>query len=79
MTGTRTEGNVVIEPERRRLLRSANTDDTAGAATEAEWRSVGGIGAGRVALDCEERCGCSSSDSVDVSVLGLAVLEVAHC
>ena len=35
MTGTRTEGDVVIEPERRRLLHAANTDDTAGAATEA--------------------------------------------
>ena len=72
------EGSVVIEPERRRLLRSANTDDAAGAATEAEWRSVGGIGAGGVKLS-QGRYICSLSDSVDVGVLGLGELEAAHC
>jgi hypothetical protein len=30
------EGSVVNEPERRRLLRSANTDDAIGEAIEAE-------------------------------------------
>jgi hypothetical protein len=30
------EGRVVNEPERRRLLRSANTDDAIGEAIEAE-------------------------------------------
>jgi len=45
------EGNVVNEPERRRLLRSDNTDDAIGEAIEAEWRSVGRMEAGGVALD----------------------------
>lgn len=73
------DGSVVKEPERRRLLRSANTDDAEGAAIEAEWRSAGRIGVGGVALDWGKRCSCSLKDSVDVRVLGLGMLEAAYC
>jgi len=73
------DGRVVREPERRRLLRSANPDVAAGAAIEAEWRSAGRIGAGGVALDWGKRCSCSLKDSVEVRVLGLGVLEAAYC
>ncbi|SRR6266851_1401791 len=73
------EGSVVNEPERRRLDRSVNTVDAAGETTEAEWRRVGRIGAGGVALDWGKRCSCSLNDSVDVRVLGLGVLEAAYC
>lgn len=73
------EGSVVDEPERRGLLSSANTDDAAGAATEAEWCSVVCIGAGGVALDLGKRCRCSLNNSVDIRVLGLVVLEAVYC
>jgi hypothetical protein len=73
------DGSVVNEPERSRLVRSDNTDEATGEATEAEWRNVGRIGAGGVALDCGKRCSCSLKDSVDVRVLGLGVLEAANC
>jgi hypothetical protein len=73
------DGRVVNEPERRRLLRSVNTDDATGEAIEAEWRSVGRIGAGGVALDWGKSCNCSLNDSVDVRVLGLGMLEAAYC
>jgi hypothetical protein len=73
------EGRVVNEPERRRLLRSVNTDDATGEAIEAEWRSVGRIGAGGVALGGGKSCSCSENDSVDCIVLGLGVLEAAYC
>jgi hypothetical protein len=67
------EGNVVKEPDRRRLPRSDSTDDAIGEAIEAEWRSVGRMEAGGVALDWGS-CSCSLNDSVDVKVLGLGVL-----
>lgn len=73
------EGSVVNEPERRRLLRSVKTDDAIGEATEAEWRSVGRMEPGGVALDWGKSCSCSLNDSVDVKVLGLGVLEAAYC
>jgi hypothetical protein len=73
------EGSVVNEPERRRLLRSDKTDDAMGEATEAEWRSVGRMEPGGVALDWGKSCSCSPNDSVDVKVLGLGVLEAAYC
>jgi len=70
------EGNVVNEPERRRLLRSDNTEDE---ATDAEWRSAGRREVGRAALDWGKSCSCSLNDSVDVRVLGLGVFEAAYC
>jgi hypothetical protein len=73
------DGRVVNEPERRRLLRSVNTDDATGEATEAEWRRAGRIGAGGVALDGGSSCSCSEKDSVEGMVLGLGVLEAAYC
>lgn len=73
------EGNVVNEPERRRLLRSDSTEDATGEATDAEWRSAGRKEAEGVALDWGRSCNCSLNDSVDVSVLGLGVLEAAYC
>jgi hypothetical protein len=73
------EGSVVNEPERRRLLRSVKTDDAIGDATEAEWRSVGRMEPGGVALDWGKSCSCSPNESVDVKVLGLGVLEAAYC
>jgi hypothetical protein len=69
------EGNVVKEPERRRLLRS---DNAIGEATDAEWRSAGLMEVG-VALDWGKTCSCSLKDSVDVRVLELGVLEAAYC
>jgi hypothetical protein len=73
------EGNVVKEPERRRLLRSDKTEDATGEATDAEWRSAGRIEAVGVALDWGKSCSCSLNDSVDVRVLELGVLEAAYC
>jgi hypothetical protein len=73
------EGNVVNEPERRRLLRSDNTEDATGEATDAEWRNAGLMEAGGVALDWGRSCSCSLNDSVDVSVLELGVVEAAYC
>ena len=72
------EGSVVNEPERRRLLRSVNTDDVTGEATEAEWRNVGRRGAGGVELDWG-RSSWSLNDSVEVRVLGLGMLVAANC
>ena len=72
------EGNVVNEPERRRLLRSDNTEDAIGEATDAEWRSAGLMEVG-VALDWGRSCSCSLNESVDVRVLELGVLEAAYC
>lgn len=73
------EGSVVNEPERRRLLRSVNTDEATVEATEVEWRRAGRIEAGGVALDWGRSWSCSLNDSVDGKVVGLGVLEAAYC
>lgn len=73
------EGSVVNEPERRRLLRSDNTEDAIGEATDAEWRSAGRMEAVGVALDWGRSWSCSLNDSVDVILLELGVLEAAYC
>jgi hypothetical protein len=73
------EGSVVNEPERRRLLRSVNTDEATVEATEVEWRRAGLNEAVGVALDWGRSCSCSLNDSVDGKLLGLGVLEAAYC
>jgi len=70
------EVNVVNEPERRRLLRSGDTEDAIGEATDAEWRSAGLIEAVGVTLDWGRSCSCSLNDS---GMLELGVLEAAYC
>src|SRR5260370_15081096 len=60
------EGNVVNEPERRRLLRSDTTEDATGEATDAGWRNAGLMEADGGTLGWGQSLSCYPNASLHV-------------